>query len=136
MSYSSLYPLVSCLPRHCFLSNRGKKSPKRISVKEKKDQTFDFNLLLSSFPQGECQHRHQETGCCHHRRRSHTPLPCTPLPEEEGQEEGHLTAVGAGQHRVLLLCLCAERYNFLSLAYLFSFFFPPQPAAHWPVISI
>lgn len=44
MSYSSLYPLVSCLPRHCFLSNRGK-SPKRISVKGKKSSNF---LILTS----------------------------------------------------------------------------------------
>lgn len=96
---------------------------------------FDFKLLLSTFPPGECQLRHQETGCCHHRWRRHTRLPRTPLPEEEGQEEGHLTAVGESQLRVLLLSVSAERYDFLTLVFFWRVVSPQPAATHSSLIS-
>lgn len=53
--------------------------------------------LLSASPIGECQHRHQEAGGRHSLWRCLPPLPGTPLPKEEGQEEGPLTPVGASR---------------------------------------
>lgn len=45
-------------------------------------------------PPGERQH--QETRGCHRLRNHLAPPPRSSLPEEEGQEEGSATAVGAG----------------------------------------
>lgn len=77
---------------------------------------FHVSTLLAGppSPPGECQHRNQEAGRCHHLRRRLSALPRPSLPEEEGQEAGRVPAVGAGGPSLPPLSPCRQRYVVLN----------------------